>query len=317
MSTSGSIDFNLNRNQVITLALQLINMIGDEDSDSIDDSTFKVAANFLNLLVKAWQAEGCKIWERKEGILFPVYHTTQYTLSATGDHATNSFVSTTSSAAAISGASTITLTSVTGMTASDNIGIELDDGTRQWTTISSINTGTKVVTLATTLTGAAASGNTVVTYTTKINRPLAIPNARRYHLTSLVETPLIAYNHTEYYNLPNKSAYGSINSFYYDAQLTAGNLLAWASPSNVKEAIKFTHYAPLQDFDASTDNPDFPAEWLDALVLGLSVRLAMRYEKYPQYPYIKQEATEAKDKAMAWDNEFTSVKFSPSLHYHT
>lgn len=315
MTTSNSVDFTLNRNQIITLALQTINMIGDEDS--IDDSTIAVASNFLNMMVKAWQSEGCTIWERKEGILFPAYQTNNYSLSSTGDNATNSYVNTTSSAAASLGASTVTLTSVTGMSASDYIGITLNDGTRQWTTISSINTGTKVVTLATTLTAAVTSGNIVVTYTTKINRPLVIPNARRFNLATSIETPLIALNHTEYFNLPNKSAYGTVNSFYYDAQLTSGKLYLWQSPNNVNEAIKFTHYQSLQDFDSSSDNPDFPQEWLDALVLNLALKLSLRYDKYPIYKVLKTEAMEAKDRAMLWDNEFTSIKFNPSIKYRS
>lgn len=315
MTTSNSINFTLDRNQIITLALQTINVIGDEED--VDNSTSAVAANFLNMLVKAWQAEGCRIWERKEGILFPAYHTNNYLLSSTGDNATNSYVSTTTSAAAISGASTVTLSSVTGISVSDFIGIKLDDGTRQWTTVSSINTGTKVVTLVATLTGAVASGNTVVTYTTKINRPLVIPNARRFNLNTSIETPVIALNHTEYFNLPNKSAYGTTNSFYYDAQLTNGVLYLWQSPSNVDEAIKFTHYQSLQDFDAATDSPDFPQEWMDALVLNLALRLCLRYDKYSIYKVLKTEAAEAKDRAMLWDNEFTSIKFNPSIKYRS
>jgi hypothetical protein len=311
MATSNSVDFNLNRNQIITLALQLINMIGDEDD--VDNSTFSVAANFLNILVKAWQAEGCKIWERKEGTLFTAYQTNNYSLSSTGDHATNSFVSTTISADEAAGQTVLSLTSTTGMTAADNIGIELDSGTRQWTTIVSVDSATQV-TINTALTGAAASGNTVVTYTTKINRPLAIPNARRFNLSSSIDTPLIALNHTEYFNLPNKSSYGTVNSFYYDAQLSIGKLYLWQSPNNVNEIIKFTHYQTLQDFDAATDNPDFPQEWLDALVLGLAVRLCMRYDMYPKYTAIKGEAVEAKEIAKQWDNEFTSIKFSPSTN---
>lgn len=310
MATSNSIDFNLTRNQIITLALQMINLLGDEDE--IDNSTFGIAANLLNIMVKAWQAEGCKIWARKQGTLFPAYQTASYSLSSTGDHATNSFVSTTISANEASGQTVLSLTSTTGMTASDNIGVELDSGTRQWTTISSVDSSTQV-TIASALTGAAASGNTVVTYTTKINRPLAIPNARRFNLNNAIDTPLIPLNYTQYFNLPNKTSNGTVNNFYYDAQLNTGTLYLWQRPNDVNEIIKFTHYQTLQDFDASTDNPDFPQEWLDALVLGLAVKLCMRYDMYAKYSVIKQEAVEAKDKAMLWDNEFTFIKFSPSI----
>lgn len=310
MATSNSIDFNLNRNQIIRLALQGINLIGDEDD--VDDSTFAVANNFLNTMVKAWQGEGCKIWARREGILFPAYNQNKYTLSSTGDNATTSYVSTLSSVAANLGSSTITLTSVTGMTAADYIGIELDDGTRQWTTISSING--LIITLGTTLTDAVAAGNTVVTYTTKINRPIAIPNARRFNLISSVETPLTIKNHTEYFNLSNKSSPGSINTCYYEPQLNSGNLYVWQTPSAVQDILKFTHYPSIQDFDSATDYPDFPCEWLDALVKNLQVPLCIRYEMFSKYSAIKAEAQEAKDTAMASDSEYSSIKFALSTN---
>jgi len=41
--------------------------------------------------------------------------------------------------------------------------------------------------------------------------------------------------------------------------------------------IKLTYQKPFEDFDASTDNPDFPQEWFEALKYGLATRLAGEY----------------------------------------
>lgn len=68
---------------------------------------------------------------------------------------------TTTTAAAASGATTVSVASVTGMLAGDVIGVLLTDGTTHWTTIASI--ASLVVTLTTALTGAAPSGAQVVT----------------------------------------------------------------------------------------------------------------------------------------------------------
>lgn len=66
---------------------------------------------------------------------------------------------TTLSANAASDATSVTVTSATGIVSGNSIGVALDDGTVHWTYVSSV-TGT-TVTLGTALYGAAASGNTV------------------------------------------------------------------------------------------------------------------------------------------------------------
>ena len=59
------------------------------------------------------------------------------------------------------------------MSDADNIGIELDDGTIQWTTINGAPAGS-TVTLTDALTDDVASGNAVYVYTAKTNRPMKL-----------------------------------------------------------------------------------------------------------------------------------------------
>jgi len=55
---------------------------------------------------------------------------------------------------------------------------------------------------------------------------------------------------------------------------------------------------PFEDFDASTDNPDFLQEWYDAVTYGLATRLAPEYgvsiadrkTLWQEMSIIKQEA---------------------------
>lgn len=69
--------------------------------------------------------------------------------------------STTLSASAVKNATTVTLTSVTGLANLDSLGIELDTGECHWTYSNGTPTAGGVVTLGSYLPGAAASGNTV------------------------------------------------------------------------------------------------------------------------------------------------------------
>lgn len=68
---------------------------------------------------------------------------------------------TTTSASSAIGGSTVTVTTVTGITSGDIIGVVQDDGSTHWTTVNGAPAGS-VVTLSAVLTSAVASGNRVV-----------------------------------------------------------------------------------------------------------------------------------------------------------
>lgn len=57
------------------------------------------------------------------------------------------------------------------------------------------------------------------------------------------------------------------------------------------ETIVYTYRRRLYDFDASTDNPDFPQEWLEPLVYMLAYRLSHSYGlPLQERQFLKQEA---------------------------
>ena len=159
------------------------------------------------------------------------------------------------------------------MLAADNIRIELEDGTRQWTTIASVDSATQI-TVDTALTSAAASGATVYTYTTKMQRPLQILSARRENSTSQ-EVILNESTREDYFRLVNKGLQGEPTSYFYDpGTRDTSNLYLWTTSNSVKKTINITYRRAIQDFTTNTDNPDFPVEWYDAVIHNLAVRLA-------------------------------------------
>ena len=176
MSTSGSVNFNNTRNEIILAAYQMIGYVGYEES-SVSSTAQTAAEGFLNRMIKDWQLDGIHLWKRAQCTLFLQADQVKYILGAT-DHCSETVVETTLGAAEASGQTVLTITSTTGMTASDNIGIVLDSGSIHWTTISSVDSSTQV-TVAVATTGAAASGNFVYTYTTRISRPHKILHVLR------------------------------------------------------------------------------------------------------------------------------------------
>lgn len=315
MSTSGSYDFSRNRDQIIKAALIKVGAIEAGETPASDDVSD--ASVSLNAMVKHWQGTGVHIWTTGEATLFLQLDQTQYSLgSASSDHASETVVQTELTADAISGATTITVDSISGISASDNIAVQVDDGTLHWTTVSGSPSGS-TVTLTTGLDDSASDGAFVFVYTTKLIRPLKILSARRYNYESGLDTPLDEMDRIEYREQPNKTTEGTPTAFFYDRRGGAnalGRLHIWPEPDSVEDAIKFTFARPIQDFDAAGDDPDLPQEWIDCLIYNLALRLADDYD-VPDNKYVRIEKMAARLLAeMQWhEQELGSVTFEPDL----
>jgi hypothetical protein len=259
-------------------------------------------------------AQGAKLWAMKEATLFLAEGTASYSLGSTGTHCTNTYIETTLSTDEALGSTSISLTSTTGMAASDNIGIVLDDGTIHWTTISGAPGAP--TTIATGLASAATSGNVVFTYTSKITRPQRIDTDSTYwHSTAGNDTPVQMISRSDYAQITSKTTTGKIVKAYYDKQLINGVLKVWPTPDSAKDVLKFSYERILEDFDASANTPDFAIEWGEALILGLADRMAPsgRILEPNELARLKARADEALIIAMNYDREDVSITFQPDL----
>lgn len=312
MSRSGSYNFALDRDTIIKRAMQLINLININQTARGADQAY--AVDIFQSMIKMWQAEGIQLWNRKQATLFPAYQDEQYSISHTGDHCANSYINTTISSAEASGQIILSVTSSAGMTALDNIGIELDTGTRQWTTIVSVDSATQI-TVTAALTAAAAAGNTIITYTNKIaDRPLRILDARTVDLdnsNTSISMEMVGYD--QYFNIPIKSTDGRPLNFYYDKMLDAGVLYLFPRPNNVNELIEFTYHESIEDVDSSTDSMDFPQEWTLPLIYGLATELCVAFGKFEQLPIIKGMADEYKKLVREFDNDEEPFYLLPDM----
>lgn len=306
MATSGSIDYSRNRNQIIQEALEIIGIVGAGETPSSED--ISTASTTLNLLTKSWQAQGRHLWSMQEAVILLTAGTSSYNLP--GAYGSNTVVKTELSAAGATNDTTLTVDSTTGMTAADVIGIELDDGTMKWTTIVSVDS-TTALTITAGLTSAAAIDNHVYTYTTAIARPLRILDAR-VRDSNNNDLQLAKYTKDEYYAIPDKSAAGSPIGYYYDPQLTTGVLYLWPTPDDVQDRLHITYERSIQDFDNSTDDPDFPQEWLMALAWNLALNIAPKFsiDRFFIKDILAPMAALHLEQALVWDNEIGSIYFS-------
>jgi hypothetical protein len=309
MATSGSVNFAMNRDEIIQDAMETIREY--QADAAISSYDLGKAARKLNMMVKAWMAQGTHLWALKEATLFLSPGTKSYSLGATGTHCTHTYVHTTLSTDEALGSTSLGITSATGMSASDNIGIVLDDGTIHWTTISGAPGTT--TTIATGLASAATAGNVVFAYTAKINRPQRIISAYRRDIND-ADIPLDVGSRKAYSDLTNKTTEGKPVQVFYDPQLTNGVLYIWPTADLATDVIRFWYERVLEDFDAVTDNPDFPIEWAEALSYNLADRLAPSFGMpLAERGYLKNEAREKLDIALGFDREESVISFQPDV----
>lgn len=279
MTTSGSVNFSINRNEICEDALREIGRLADGQVMSANDLDF--CSRRLNLLVKQWQgtadfAPGLKEWSRKRGYVFLQKAQSVYSLGPSGDAATSSYSQTTLSAPEAGGQTALSVTSNTGMTAADYIGIVLDSGYFHWTTIVSTGGG-PIVTVTAALPTAAAAGNAVFWFTTKMRRPIDILT-QVIRDTNGTDTTLGRFRTiSEYESIPDKSAAGDPTTIYYERQLVNGVLYLDNAPNDVSKIIRVVFLSDIEDFDALADTPDYPAEWYLPLVLGLAKNISPRF----------------------------------------
>jgi hypothetical protein len=230
-------------------------------------------------------------------------------LSSSGDNYTYSYVKTQIATAASSGDNSITVDSITGINNADYIGVELDDGTLQWTTINGAPSGSSI-TLAAALTDDVAEDNYVFTYTTKADRPMDIVKASVRN-TSNVDVDINNILRSEYVELSNKTTDGQVSQVWYDRHVGTGTLRTWPETDDVTNVLVLWVKRTIEDFDASTDDIDMPQEAYLAVVFNLAALLGYKYGTPTAIlDRISAKAMGLKDTLEGYDRE-DSVMFSP------
>ena len=309
MGLSGSYDFTLARREIIKEAYEIIGAIEPDATVSTNEEAS--AVNSLQLLLKEVQSSGLWLHTYKDAILFLEKDKVQYKLGPSGDHAAEAddVVSTTLSEAHSTSATSIKLTSATGMANSDNIGIELDDGTAHWTTISS-GGGTTTAVIASGIASAASAGNAVYTYTSKIQRPLKIADTSLRNSDN-IDIPVSIVSLSKYRSLSNKFSDGDrIIEVAYDPQLTNGILNVWPRTSNVVNRLVFSMKRPAQNVDGYGQHVEIPTDWLSWFTWELAYKLSFKQPmQLQERMLIRNEADRLKD-ALS-DYEATSIFIDP------
>jgi hypothetical protein len=310
MTTSNSTDFNATRNDIIRGALRiiLVTTAGETPGPSEMDD----ASEALNMMIKAWAANGIHLWTLTNATLFCTKGVANYSLP--GSHCTKDYTSAKLSANAAIGVTSLSVDSIVGIVNGQNIGILLDNGEMHWTTVNGAPTGTTVI-ITDALPSPAAGVNQVYAYTTAIERPLRLHTLRNMNLTG-GEIPF-AFNaeplaRSDYLRMPNKTATGTPIQGYYDPQLNIGEFYCWPTPDTSKHRINFTYERTLEDFDNISDTPDFPQWCIACIKWNLALEIAPEYNKTPS-AFVIAQAQMYKEMMLNYDRDMGSVYFEPML----
>lgn len=309
MATSGSTDFSVSRNDIIREALAEIGAY--DPSDGIPGEELVRCNQRLNMMVKAWMTRGWNLHRRQEVTCFVKPSQTVYTFGT--DHITASYAETTLAATAASGATSITVSSATGIAADYYIGIKQDDDSVHWTTVAKVSSTT--ITLDSALTDDCTDGspqgtsNKVYCYQTKVASPRKVFTAYKRD-TSGNDVEMFNIGRETYERLSDKDSTGGMTSYIHDPQLSASKIKVWPATTTDVDKLVMIVDRKVEDFDSASNTPDFPQEWYEALYLGLASNLSSAYGlPIQERAWIKSRADEAFAYANSFDVEEASVRF--------
>lgn len=327
MALSGSKNYTdtITAADIIALALR---RLGELDaSDVVDSIEQSDALLVLNLMVKEWTKLGLDNWLRQTGALWLTAPgtTSQFTLGPTGSRAAYNWYETTILGGGSSSSTSITISAADAVHCINGayVGVRLDGGGISFATGTFVSTA---ITLSSGLTGTASAGNRVYIYapTYQISRPSRLLFASRNTLdvtnTSVNSDNLIEMDSEiriigmdEYRTTAQKRQKGPPVSVYYEPTISNGTLQVWPTGNTTtkdNDKIYLTYNIYADDFDITSNNAQFPPEWMNTIAWNLASELATEYGlPLKEQQMLGMRAAQKLEMMLDYDLENASVIF--------
>lgn len=163
------------------------------------------------------------------------------------------------------------------------------------------------------LTASTNSYNIGVGMTVNTPKPLRVIQAYNRTTSNNTDIPMRIVTRDEYNRLGNKTSAGNPIQLFYEPLNSYGVLHVFPTPDSTaasQNTITIVYQRPFEDFNASTDTPDFPQEWLEPLKYLLATRLAGEYQTPMQVrQQLLSEAVSLKEAALSMGTEEGSFYF--------
>ena len=278
MATSGSIDFTVTRDTIITEALEQLGVLNAGDLPTAEDIT--TCARSLNMMIKTWQANDIEITTVSRRYLFVQTEKSEYRIDGSSTRFTDKYTRTQIDGAVSSGATLFDVDDASLASVGDKIGIYQSDGTMHWTSINAIAGNTLGISAA--FAADVDDDALVYFYTNTSPRFIEVVEAfvRNYCQN---DRPIYKLSRKDWAELTSKEYDGQITQIHYDPQVnnTAQNreatLFVWPRASDPRDILVMWVKRTVEDFDAADDNPDFPQEFYLPLALNLAKVIASKY----------------------------------------
>ncbi len=154
--------------------------------------------------------------------------------------------------------------------------------------------------------------------------PLKILQAWIRTTSTAADSPINLITKSDYDRYGVKTSTGQPSEMYYNPPGVGlpeqqGTITLYPAPDTNTAAnctLVFTAHYPIQDFDVSTDNPDFPSYYFNALTWGLAAELAYEYGvPLAERSMIAKTADMHLTKALGFDIEEGSFYIQPEARW--
>lgn len=267
MATSGAVTLSSTGAEICLTAANILNWYG-ADVASLPTNDAAYSLRLLNWLMKFTQTQGGFLWKKSVGFVFVQGGQYSYSLGVGGDNATETYATTLTTATAAVGATTLTVSSSSGMTTGDYILIPLSTNTYQRTTITVSGT---TLTLGTGTSEAISSGTRIYTFTSFIEKPIRVYAAAKRKYDGVVTntytvTPVPTETFDDMYTkFSNQISGGEPTRCSYLPQRTLGRLDILGNNTDLTRILVIIFEKQIQDLSVGTNEPDYPNEWFIAM----------------------------------------------------
>ena len=128
------------------------------------------------------------------------------------------------------------------------------------------------------------------------------------------DSPLKPWTESEYMAIGNKHAVATPTGYFIIKEKDQFIIRIGCYPTSTTDTLVFTVYREIEDFDANTDDVDFPKEWFRALKYGLAVELCPEYDMEISKS-LAFLANDSIQKALSFEPETSELYFQPGKDY--
>lgn len=143
--------------------------------------------------------------------------------------------------------------------------------------------------------------------------PLKISEATLVVTGSSAQIDVEIKSNYDFNRLPSDTS-GRVVSIKYQPYVNYGVVSVWPLPDSTVQTLTITYQKPFDMYTAAGETPDFPQEWQNALIYGLTLLLSDEYGiPIPDKQWFEKQAEKHLNTALSFGTEESSLMFQPNM----